>query len=132
MPQATGRFTVTLAPRPAYNQDAGAPIFRMSIDKQFHGALEATSRGEMLATRDGDAGGYVAIERVTGTLDGRRGSFVLQHSSTMEGAAQAQHVQVAPGSATGELAGLRGRMTITIVDGRHDYVFEYTLPPARP
>ena len=130
MPHASGPFTVQLAPLPAYNQDPGAALSRMSIDKRFEGALEATSRGEMLATRDGDAGGYVAIERVTGTLDGRRGSFVLQHSSTMDADGQHQHVQVAPGSGTGDLAGLRGRMSISILDGRHAYAFDYTLPEA--
>ena len=128
MPHASGRFTVSLAPLPAYNQDEGAAIFRMSIDKRFEGALDAASRGEMLATRDGDSGGYVAIERVTGTLDGRRGSFVLQHSSTMDAAGQHQHVQVAPGSGTGELAGLRGRMRISIAAGEHGYHFDYELP----
>ncbi|HVI24840.1 MAG TPA: DUF3224 domain-containing protein [Xanthomonadaceae bacterium] len=128
MPHATGPFDVQLAPLPAYNQDEGAALFRMSIDKQFHGALEAVSRGEMLATRAGDAGGYVAIERVTGSLDGRAGSFVLQHSSTMDADGQEQHVQVAPGSGTGALAGLRGRMRIVIAGGAHRYEFDYTLP----
>ena len=125
---ARGPFDVTLAPQ----QDAGAPatLGRMTIDKRFHGDLEATSQGQMLSAMTDTKGsaGYVAVERVTGTLAGRRGSFVLQHSGTMNRGAPQLSVTVVPDSGTGELAGLAGAMTVTIADGKHSYEFEYTLP----
>jgi hypothetical protein len=101
----------------------------MSIDKQLHGDLEATSKGEMLAAGTAVKGsaGYVAIERVTGTLHGRSGSFVLQHHATMTRGAPQLDIIVVPDSGTGELTGLTGTMMITITDGKHFYQFEYAL-----
>jgi hypothetical protein len=130
---ATGPFDVTLAPLELSPVAAPSGLGRMSLDKRFHGALEATSQGEMLAFRtpDRQSGGYVAMETVRGTLDGRRGSFVLQHSSTMLHGAPSQSITVAPGSGTGELAGLTGRMVVEIAaDGAHAYRFDYELPGA--
>jgi Protein of unknown function (DUF3224) len=127
---AQGPFDVKINPLDAYNRDEGAALSRMSIDKQFHGDLEATSKGEMLATMDKatQSGGYVAIERVTGTLGGKKGSFVLQHSSTMRRGQPKQNVSVAPGSGTGELTGLSGSLIINIAaDGAHSYDFEYSF-----
>jgi hypothetical protein len=101
----------------------------MLIDKRFGGDLEATSKGQMLAVRtkvEGSAG-YVALERVEGTLAGRAGSFVLQHSGTMTRGAQQLSIAVVPDSGTGELEGLAGQMRINIADGRHSYEFDYTL-----
>jgi hypothetical protein len=101
----------------------------MTIDKQFHGDLEAVSRGQMLtavASVKGSAG-YVAIEQVTGSLHGRSGGFVLQHTGTMTRGAPQLIVSVAPDSGTGQLAGLAGAMTIGIAEGKHSYDFEYTL-----
>jgi hypothetical protein len=100
----------------------------MSIDKQFHGDLEATSKGEMLAAGTAVKGsaGYVAIERVTGTLHGRTGSFVLQHSATMTRNTPELSIAVVPDSGSGELVGLAGKMMITITNGKHFYEFEYT------
>jgi hypothetical protein len=124
---ATGSFEVTLAPQPT---GAGPGVARMSIDKQFHADLEATSKGEMLSAMgavDGSAG-YVAIEKVTGTLHGRRGSFVLQHSGTMDRGAPSLSVTVVPDSGTDELVGLTGRMDIIIGGGKHSYRFDYQLP----
>jgi hypothetical protein len=106
----------------------------MSIDKQFHGDLEATSKGEMLAamTETKGSAGYVAIERVTGALHGRTGAFVLQHSGTMNRGAASLSVTVVPDSGTDKLAGLSGKMAIQVEGGKHSYEFEYTLPePAR-
>ncbi len=99
----------------------------MSIDKQFHGDLEAASKGQMLAVRTAVKGsaGYVAMERVVGTLAGRAGSFVLQHSSTMTRGEPRQSITVVPDSGTDGLAGLTGTMTIEIKDGKHFYHFEY-------
>ena len=103
---------------------------RMSIDKQFHGDLEGTSAGEMLSagTVTKGSAGYVAIERVGGTLAGREGTFVLQHSATMNRGVPSLSITVVPDSGTGDLAGLAGTMMIIIEDGKHSYEFEYTLP----
>jgi hypothetical protein len=123
---AKGPFDVKIAPLEGYNKELG----RMSLDKQFHGDLEATSQGEMLAHFDQakQSGGYVAIERVTGTLGGRKGSFTLQHSSTMERGKPQQNIIVVPESGTGELVGLKGSLIVNIAaGGAHSYDFEYTF-----
>jgi hypothetical protein len=126
---ATGTFDVKLSPLTAYAQGEDANLARMSIDKQFHVDLEATSKGEMLsaATAVKGSAGYVAIERVSGTLHGKRGTFVLQHTGTMTRGNPQLSVTVVPDSGTGELVGLAGQMTIKITDGKHFYEFEYTL-----
>lgn len=129
--QARGAFDVKVSPLEAYNKDEGANLARMSIDKQFHGDLEATSKGEMLATGSGGkgaSGGYVALERVTGTLHGRSGSFVLQHNATMTRGVPDLNIIVVPDSGTGALAGLSGKMNIIIAEGKHSYEFDYDLP----
>ena len=123
---ATGTFHVTLTP-----QDTGdAALGRLTLDKQFHGDLEATSRGTMLTAGTAVQGsaGYVAIELVSGTLHGRRGSFVLQHTGTMTRGTPELAVTVVPDSATGELTGLAGRMRIINDAGKHGYELDYTLP----
>ena len=131
MSHASGTFDVKLSPQTAYDSAKGTPLARMSIDKQFHGDLDGTSIGEMLAagTNVKGSAGYVAVELVRGTLQGRRGSFVLQHSGTMNRGAPELSVTVVPDSGTEELTGLAGRMTIKIEGGKHFYEFEYTLPP---
>jgi len=130
---ATGPFEVKLNPEPPSGAAERAGIARLSLDKQFSGELEATSQGEMLAFRSSVEGsaGYVAMETVRGTLHGRSGSFVLQHSSVGTRGTPVQSISVVPDSGTGNLAGLAGRMTISIIDGRHSYHFDYTLaePP---
>jgi hypothetical protein len=129
MPQAAGTFEVKFVARKPDNKKAGrANIGRMSIDKQFHGDLVGTSTGEMLSAMTDVKGsaGYVAIERVTGTLHGRGGSFVLQHSGTMTRGEPQLSVTVVPDSGTGELAGLSGKLTIRIA-GQHFYEFDYDL-----
>ena len=126
----TGAFDVKVIPQAA-EEAGGAGLSRMLLDKQFHGALEATSRGQMLASGTGAAGtsgGYVALEVVTGTLEGRKGTFVLQHSATMNRGVPTQSITVVPDSGTGELAGLSGKMEIVIASGKHSYVFDYALP----
>jgi hypothetical protein len=129
--QAQGSFEVKLAVQPLAGELAEPTLGRMSIDKQFHGELEATSRGEMLtaATVVKGSAGYVAIERVVGTLQGRSGSFALQHSGVMTRGAPQLTVTVVPDSGTGALIGLAGAMGITIVGGKHSYDFEYTIDP---
>jgi Protein of unknown function (DUF3224) len=106
----------------------------MSIDKKFHGDLEATSKGEMLTavTQVKGSAGYVAIERVSGTLHGRSGTFVLQHTGTATRGAHQLSVTVVPDSGTGQLVGLAGTMTIHNADGKHSYDFEYTLTETPP
>jgi hypothetical protein len=128
MPLATGTFEVKLVPQGTTAETDAAGHARMSIDKQFKGDLEGTSKGEMLAaatTVKGSAG-YVALELVTGTLQGRTGTFVLQHSGTMTRGVQQLSITVVPDSGTGQLSGLAGRMTIDTAGG-HSYRFEYTL-----
>jgi hypothetical protein len=127
--RASGLFEVTLNPLATDDGAEGAALGRMSIDKQFHGDLEATSKGEMLTavTQVKGSAGYVAIERVSGTLHGRSGTFVLQHTGTATRGAQQLSVTVVPDSGTGHLAGLAGKMAIHIADGKHSYDFEYTL-----
>lgn len=129
MTQANGIFEVKVTPQPPEEAAAGAAIGRMLLDKQFHGDLEATSQGQMLAagTEVKGSAGYVALERVSGTLHGRSGAFVLQHSGTMNRGMPSLTITVVPDSGTGGLAGLAGSMTIEIADGKHSYGFEYTL-----
>jgi hypothetical protein len=125
---ASGTFEVKMNPQ--VDDKVGDPtVGRMSLEKQFHGDLEATSKGQMLAVMSEVKGsaGYVAIERVTGKLVGRSGTFALQHSGTMNRGAAQLSVTVIPDSGTGDLVGLAGKMTINIVDGKHLYEFEYTL-----
>ena len=130
---ATGTFDVKIAPEKPDNPPAEASgLGRMSIDKQFHGELEAASNGEMLSllNRDIGSGGYVAMERVTGTLQGHSGSFAFQHNATVTRGAPSLSIIVVPDSGTGELTGLSGTMSMRIENGQHYYDFEYTLEPA--
>jgi len=130
MTRASGSFEVKLTPQKPDNSEAtSANVGRMSISKQFHGDLEATSRGEMLSVMtdvEGSAG-YVAMERVSGTVGGKTGTFALQHSATMNRGAPSLSISVVPDS-TGELIGLSGTITIRFEPGKHFYDFEYTFP----
>jgi Protein of unknown function (DUF3224) len=129
MSKALGTFDVKINPLPPYNTDADAKLARMSIDKQFHGELEATSQGEMLSAGTDTKGSaaYVAIERVVGTLNGRSGGFVLQHNATMTRGVPYLNIVVVPDSGTGELVGLGGTMHIIIDQGKHSYEFQYSI-----
>lgn len=126
---ATGQFEVKLTPQTPPAAIESARLGRMSIDKQFQGDLIGHSLGEMLAVRTDVKGsaGYVALERVEGSLGGRTGSFVLQHSGTMNRGASTLALTVVPDSGTGELAGLSGSMAIDIVEGQHNYTMDYQL-----
>jgi hypothetical protein len=125
MTHATGTFEVKTEPQPPEDKAGGAAIGRLVLDKHFHGDLEATSKGTMLAALTAVKGsaGYVAMEIVTGTL-------VLQHLGTMTRGTKQLSVTVVPDSGTGQLIGLTGKMAINIADGKHSYDFEYTLPEA--
>lgn len=127
---AEGTFDVKNAPLSADEPLGGTPIGRFGLDKQFHGELEGASKGEMMAAGNpsSGAGGYVAIEYVTGTLQGRKGSFALQHFGTMENGKFDLKVLVVPGSGAGDLSGIAGTMQIIIAAGKHSYKFDYTLP----
>ena len=129
MKKATGTFSVKIGPLSQYNTSQDAKLARMSIDKQFNGDLVGTSQGEMLSAGTDIKGsaGYVAIERVTGTLNDRSGSFVLQHNATMTRGAPYLNIVVVPDSGTGEFAGLTGTMHIAIDKGNHSYEFEYNF-----
>lgn len=126
---ATGGFEVKLLPQALADADSG--LGRMSIDKVFSGDLQGTSKGEMLSALTAVKGsaGYVAIERVTGTLQGRSGSFMLQHLGTMNRGAPSLTVLVVPDSGTEGLTGIAGSLSINIADGKHFYTLDYTLPP---
>ena len=126
---ANGHFEINMAPEALSAGATDSGIGRMSLAKRYFGDIEGHSTGEMLGFRNVElgAGGYVAMETVRGTLAGKRGSFVLQHSSTMAAGAATQSIQVVPGSGTEELTGLAGRLSITQAGGRHQYAFTYKL-----
>jgi len=127
---ARGAFDVTMTPHASDTTADRSPVGQLSLHKQYHGALDATSAGQMLAVNtnvDGSAG-YVALEGVTGTLHGLRGTFALQHSGTMTRGVPHLTVTIVPDSGAGQLVGLAGAMVIVIVDGQHTYDLTYTLP----
>ena len=128
--RATGTFEVSTKPLSGPDGPEGSTLGRMSLDKLFVGDLAAVGKGEMLTaiTPTKGSAGYVAIERVAGTLHGRKGSFVFQHSGTMDRGAQQLSITVVPDSGSEELTGISGRFTLKIVDGKHFYEFEYSLP----
>jgi len=128
---ARGTFDVKVTPQSSDAGADGTTLSRLSLDKQYHGDLDGTATGEMLAagTQVKGSAGYVAVERVTGTLKGRRGTFVLQHSGTMAHGAQQLTITVVPDSGTSDLVGLSGTLKIIIgADGSHSYELEYALP----
>jgi len=127
--RAVGPFEVSLKPLPMDGEPGSEMLGRMSIDKQFHGDLEGTSKGQMLTggTVIKNSAGYVAIERVTGSLKGRKGSFILQHTGTMNRGAPSLVITIVPDSGTDQLDGIRGTMAIKIEGGKHSYELNYTL-----
>jgi hypothetical protein len=127
--RAVGPFEVSLKPLAMDGEPGSEMLGRMSVDKQFHGDLEGTSKGQMLTggTAIKNSAGYVAIERVTGNLKGRNGSFILQHSGIMNRGAPSLVITVVPDSGTDQLEGLRGTMAIKIEGGKHSYDLNYTL-----
>jgi hypothetical protein len=128
MTHASGEFEVKMVPQTADEKSPGAAVGRFTLDKKFHGDLEATSKGEMLTVMavEGSAG-YVAMEQVSGTLNGSKGTFALQHTGTMTRGAPQLSVTVVPDSGTDQLKGIAGKMTIKIDGAKHFYEFEYTL-----
>jgi len=124
---ARGTFDVKITPAPADDYADGVCLGRLTLDKQFHGDLEATGKGQMLTGMSSTKGsaGYVAIERVTGMLAGKYGTFMLQHSGIADRGAQTLALQVIPDSATDELAGLHGDMRIIIENRVHSYELNY-------
>jgi hypothetical protein len=135
MKRAAGSFEVTVQPlanNPFSDEDGSADpmLGRFLLTKKFSGDLEASARGQMLSagTPTKGSAGYVAIDQVTGTLEGRTGGFVLQHSGSMKRGVPTLSIMVVPDSGTGELAGLTGTLSINIVDGKHFYDFLYSFP----
>src|SRR5262245_45420039 len=126
---AKGSFEVVLQREPPFDSTDGITLARASLEKRFSGPLEATSKAQMLAARTPveTSAGYVALERITGTLDGRRGAFVVVHLGLMTRGAPSLSITIVPDSGTGELAGIAGKMDIQIVDGKHFYEIDYTL-----
>jgi hypothetical protein len=128
--QTSGTFEVKLSPQAAEEGVGDPTVARMGLHKQFHGDLQAIARGQMLATMtdvEGSAG-YVAMDRVTGSLHGRNGSFSLQHSGTMNRGSPHLSISIVPDSGTGELTGITGTLGIRIEQGQHFYDLEYELP----
>lgn len=126
---ASGMFEVKMAPL-ANDPGDDSGISRMAMDKHFQGDLEGSSKGQMITTGIvNGSGAYVAMERVTGTLKGRSGTFALQHVGTMTQGTPQLNIAVVPDSGTGQLMGLAGTMAIKIDNGKHSYEFDYTLPP---
>jgi hypothetical protein len=125
--RASGSFTVKMRPP---DDSAKGEFALLRLDKQFDGGLKGTSIVEMLASNGGDqpSGGYVALERFTGTLDGKTGAFIMQHSGTMAPGRMHIDVQVTPGSGSGDLAGIEGRLTLRAEGKQHFYELDYTLP----
>jgi hypothetical protein len=125
---AKGTFDVKLTPQ---TDNLDPTLGRMTIEKEIHGDLEATSKGQMLtaSTDVKGSGVYVAIERVTGKLNGRTGSFAMHHTGIMVNGTPRLEIKVVPDSGTGELTGISGSFNLTITDGKHFYDLEYNLPP---
>jgi hypothetical protein len=132
MTHASGEFEVKMTPQPADDKSGAAAVGRFTLAKLFHGDLEGTSKGEMLAVMAAEgSAGYVAMEQVTGKLNGRSGTFALQHTGTMTRGAPQLSVTVVPDSGTDQLKGLTGKMTIKIDGAKHSYEFEYAIPENR-
>lgn len=129
MPSITGTFDVSITPETLSDTAAQSGLGRLSLAKRYHGALDASAQGEMLSARASVAGsaGYVALERVQGSLDGRHGSFYLQHSGSMTRGTPALSVTVVPDTGTEQLQGLSGNLAIRIEDGKHYYDFTYDI-----
>jgi hypothetical protein len=130
---ASGTFDVKLAPVGEADKGDGSTLGTYSLDKQYHGDLEASAKGTMLTagTEVKGSAGYVAVERVTGALKGHKGSFALQHNGTLTRGAPQQNIVVVPDSGTGQLTGLTGKLTVIIESGSHSYEFDYSLPPSQ-
>jgi hypothetical protein len=126
---AKGIFEVKTLPQPSDPAAGGDALCRLLLDKQFHGDLEATSKGTMLAAGTAVKGsaGYVALEIVSGALHGNTGTFILQHTGTMTRGTPQLSITVVPDSGTGQLVGLSGTMSIDRADGKHSYNLEYTI-----
>jgi hypothetical protein len=130
MSHAVGTFDVQITPvAPDPEAPAGAPG-RMLLAKTFHGGFEGSGAGEMLGVLKDGSGAYVAMERVTGVVDGRRGAFAMVHRGVMDAGGQELLITIVPGSGEGELAGISGVFHLTIVGGEHRYDLEYSLPEA--
>jgi hypothetical protein len=130
MKRASGSFDVTVQPLPNAEVSADPMLGRFLLTKKFSGDLEATARGHMLSagTPTQGSAAYVAIDKVTGALQGRKGGFVLQHTGSMKRGVPSLSVMVVPDSGTGELVGLTGTLGINIVEGQHFYDFLYSFP----
>jgi hypothetical protein len=124
---AKGTFEVKVTEEPPLDEVDGVTIARATVDKVFAGPLSGTSKVHMIGVRTKTKGSaaYVAVERIDGTLDGRRGTFVAAHHGSMTGGQQHLVLTIAPDSGTGELRGISGKMGISIVGGQHFYEVEY-------
>jgi hypothetical protein len=131
MQRASGAFEIAMIPAGAPEKEGRTAIARIGLDKKYLGALAAIGKGQMLTavTDTKGSAAYVAIERISGTLDGRQGSFVIQHAGTMSGGASEATIRIVPDSGTDALAGISGSLTITVVGGKHLYALDYAFAP---
>lgn len=127
---ASGSFDITMTPASPPEHEGRTALGRMQLDKQYAGDLAASGKGQMLTavTDTKGSAAYVAIERISGTLKGKKGSFVVAHTGTMSGGAQHLTISVVADSGTGELAGIAGTLGLKLVEGKHFYEFDYVLP----
>lgn len=127
---ASGSFDITMSPASPPEHEGRTALGRMQLDKQYVGDLVATGKGQMLTavTDTEGSAAYVAIERISGTLKGKKGSFVIQHTGTMSGGTQQLTINVVPNSGTDELAGITGTLALKMVERKHLYEFNYVLP----
>lgn len=129
MPRATGTFEITMNAQPPYDTAEGTTLGRASFDKTFHGDLQGQGRVEMLSALTSVQGSaaYVALERITGALAGREGSFIVLHTGVMERGKPTLSVTVVPDSASGGLRGLGGKLEIQVIEKQHHYTFDYEI-----
>lgn len=130
--ERAGTFVIQMHPEPPYGADGGVTLGRLRFEKHFSGPLTATSEVHMLAVRTATEGsaGYVASERIVGSVDGRAGSFVVMHTGVMDRGQSSLSIVIVPDSGTGALAGIRGTMDIAVIEGEHRYTLRYALPAA--
>jgi Protein of unknown function (DUF3224) len=131
MPIAQGTFEVKMNAEPPYFEADGVTLARATFDKTFHGPLSATGHVQFLSVRASEHAAYVALERIEGSLEGKSGSFVATHQAFASPGERSLQITIVPGTATGGLTGLTGKMLIEVVEGKHNYTLDYHLPPER-
>lgn len=128
MTTVRGSFDVKMNPEPPYHDAEGIVLARATFDKTFHGSLSATGSVQFLSVRAGTNAAYVALERIEGSLDGKRGSFIVTHRALASSSGRSLSIEIVPGTGTGELQGIEGSIEVDIVEGKHFYTLHFVLP----